>query len=88
MLMQPPGKSNQNSAENVGGVKALANHQADERDAGIANLTLLLEKQKLREKSVHQLSMVGNIHQSEQIATERHEGESNEEFIKRYTSQE
>ena len=86
LLMQSPDKPNQDGVRDAGGVQVALTNPADARDAGMANLTELLEMQKLREKSLRQLSLVGNIRQTQQIETKRIEGESNEEYIKRYTS--
>lgn len=88
LLMQMPDKPNQDGAGDAVGVQVASTNQADVRDAGIANLAELLEMQKQREKSLPQLSLVGNIRQTQQIDTKRIEGESNEEYIKRYTSPE
>ena len=86
LLMQSPDKPNQDGVRDAGGVQVALTNPADARDAGMANLTELLEMQKLREKTLRQLSLVGNIRQTQQIETKRIEGESNEEYIKRYTS--
>lgn len=88
LLMQSPNKPNQDGGRDAGGVQVASTDQADARDAGISNLTELLEMQKQREKSLRQLRLLGNIRQTQQIDTKRIAGESNEEYIKRYTSPE
>ena len=88
LLMQIPDKPNQDGVRDAGGMQVALTNPADARDAGMANLAELLEMQKLREKSLRQIRLLGNIRQTQQIDTKRIEGESNEEYIKRYTSPE
>ena len=88
LLMQTPDKPNQDGGRDAGESQVAPTNQVDARDAGMANLAELLEMQKQREKSLRQLRLLGNIRQTQQIETKRIEGESNDEYIKRYTSPE
>lgn len=86
LQLQQPNQPSLGNDENDGGGQLAATSQDDAREAGIAKLTELLEKQRLREKSLRQLSLSGSVRQYERMETNRQEAESNEEFIKRYTS--